>query len=172
MDSENLLTLANAYANRRKVSTATVSNLVVGHARLFQRLRRGGSCTLKTFQKALKWFSDNWPDDLFWPFEIPRPAPSPDSPAAQALAASAPAAALNADGEIANLAAWCRENAYELYDARKVIQRYGVGGRYEGRYPRRNSVAQFVLDQLIKTGDRRFAAYHRYDQIAQRVGLR
>ena len=98
--------------------------------------------------------------------------PSPDSPAAQALAAAAPATALNAEGEIANLAAWCRDNAYELYDARKVIQRYGVGGRYEGRYPRRGSVAQFVLDQLIKTGDRRFAAYHLYDQIASQVGLR
>lgn len=166
MDSENLLILADAYAARRRVSTATVSNLVVGHARLFQRLGRGGSCTLKTFQKVLKWFSDNWPADLLWPAHIPRPVPAPDSPAAQARAANKPASELNADGEIANLADWCRRNAYEVYDARRVIQRYGAGGKYEGRYPRRNTSAQFVLEQLIKTGDRRFATYHHYDRIA------
>ena len=67
------------------------------------------------------------PADLFWPAELPRPAPSPDSPAAQARAANL-ANDLNADGEIANLAAWCRRNAYEPNDARSVIRRYGAGG--------------------------------------------
>ena len=171
MDARDLHRLGVCYASSKNISLATVSNLACGNATLFKRISHGGSCTIRTFNKVLQWFSDNWPADLFWPLETRRPGPSPDSPAAQALAAAAPTTDLNANGEIANLADWCRRNAYELYDARSVIRNYGVGGPREGRYPRRNSSAQFVLDQLIKTGDRRFATYHRYDQIAQRVGL-
>ena len=167
-----LLTLAEHFSAYTGKAETTVAKHAAGHAYVFQRLRDGCSITTRRYSRVLQWFSNNWPGDLPWPLDIPRPAPSPDSPAAQARAAVAPANDLNAAGEIANLADWCRRNAYELHDARKVIQRYGVGGPYEGRYPRRDTSAQFVLDQLIKTGDRRFAAYHRYNQIAAQAGLR
>ena len=162
------------FAQATGLSPSYISVKCGSDSRLYERLKKGGDLRLKTFRRIVQWFSDNWPADLFWPAGIPRPAPSLDSPAAQALAAAAPAPAndLNADGEIANLADWCRRNAYEPDDARYVIRRYGAGGPCEGHFPRRNTSAQFVLDQLIKTGDRRFAAYHRYDQIANQAGLR
>ena len=34
----------------------------------------------------MQWFSDHWPADAPWPQDIPRPAPTPDSPAALAEA--------------------------------------------------------------------------------------
>ena len=46
----------------------------------------GHSCTVHTYTRTLQWFSDHWPADLEWPADISRPAPSPDSPAAQAAA--------------------------------------------------------------------------------------
>ena len=49
----------------------------------------GHSCTVHTYTRTLQWFSDHWPADLEWPADISRPAPSPDSPAAQAAAEAA-----------------------------------------------------------------------------------
>lgn len=169
--NSHLLTLADLFSAATGKAETTIAKHAAGQAYVFQRLRDGCSITARRYNRIVQWFSDNWPADLLWPADIPRPAPSPDSPAAQARAAD-PANDLNANGEIANLAAWCRRNAYEPNDARSVIRRYGTGGPREGRYPRRGSAAQFVLEQLIKTGDRRFAAYHRYDRIANQAGLR
>lgn len=166
----HILALATRYSAATGKAETTVAKHAAGQAYVFKRLRDGCDITIRRAESIIQWFSDNWPADLLWPAHIPRPVPSPDSPAAQARAAAKPASVLNADGEIANLADWCRRNAYELYDARKVISRYGAGGQYEGRYPRRGSVAQFVLEQLIKTGDRRFATYHHYDRIVAGLG--
>ena len=166
-----IVTLAEVFERETGLASRSISLKAAGHSKLIERLAAGHDITTRRAAGILQWFSDNCPVGLFWPPHIPRPAPSPDSPAAQALAALAPATALNAEGEIANLADWCRRNAYEPDDARYVIRNYGAGGPREGRYPRRDTSAQFVLDQLIKTGDRRFAAYHRYDQIARQAGL-
>ena len=166
-----IVNLAKNMADATDLSVKAISLKAAGHGNLIDRLANGRDLTTRRAAAIVQWFSDNWPADLLWPADLPRPAPSPDSPAAQARAAD-PANDLNANGEIANLAAWCRRNAYEPNDARSVIRRYGAGGPREGRYPRRGSAAQFVLEQLIKTGDRRFAAYHRYDRIANQAGLR
>ena len=169
--NSHLLTLADLFSAATGKAETTIAKHAAGQAYVFQRLRDGCSITARRYNRIVQWFSDHWPADLLWPADLPRPVPSLDSPAAQARAAD-PANDLNANGEIANLAAWCRRNAYEPNDARSVIRRYGAGGPREGRYPRRGSAAQFVLEQLIKTGDRRFAAYHRYDRIANQAGLR
>ena len=169
-----IVRLAEILARETGLEIRSISLKAAGHSKLIDRLARGHDITTRRAAGIALWFSENWPADLLWPANIPRPAPAPDSPAAQAFAAAAPAPAndLNADGEIANLADWCRRNAYEPYDARYVVQNYGAGGPREGRWPKRDTSARFVLDQLIKTGDRRFAAYHRYDQIANQAGLR
>ena len=88
MDGANLYRLARKFADHRGLSLATVSNYVCGHARLFVRLEAGHSCTLRTYARAVQWFSDHWPTDLDWPADIPRSDPSPDAPADQAAAQS------------------------------------------------------------------------------------
>ena len=38
--------------------------------------------TTRRAARAIQWFSDNWPSDLEWPAEIPRPEPQEPKEAA------------------------------------------------------------------------------------------
>lgn len=71
--AEQMIALADAYGQHTNRADATLSNKIVGHARLFSRLRRGFGCTLESAKRAHIWFSANWPADLEWPPSIPRP---------------------------------------------------------------------------------------------------
>lgn len=73
MQLNHLTILAEAFAKHTDRSEATVSNLVVSHARLFKRLRDGKGCSVATYNNVMAWFSKNWPEDLEWPSDIPRP---------------------------------------------------------------------------------------------------
>ena len=86
MQRSHLITLVDAYRTRVNRSEATISGWAVGHARLFSRIREGHGFTDTTYNRALQWFSDNWPADLVWPDDIPRPEPSPGSPASKEAA--------------------------------------------------------------------------------------
>ena len=78
-----LVRLAESYASARGLTVATVSLYAAGQGRLFERLRNGASITTRRAARIVQWFSDHWPGDAAWPADIPRPAPSPDSPAAR-----------------------------------------------------------------------------------------
>lgn len=73
---EHLITLAEIFGSHINRKEATISNWIVGHARLFKRFRDGGGCTVETALIARQWFSDHWPADLEWPRDIDRPKPS------------------------------------------------------------------------------------------------
>lgn len=73
MHTDHLITLSDSFSRHSGRSPATISNWIVGHARLFSRLQQGKGTTIRTYERALKWFSDHWPDDLPWPSDIPRP---------------------------------------------------------------------------------------------------
>lgn len=74
--TDQLLKLSGTLAVHLDRSEATISNWVVGHARLFSRLRADLGCNTDTAEKALNWFDKNWPADLAWPADIPRPSKS------------------------------------------------------------------------------------------------
>lgn len=76
MRYEHLITLVELMAAHIDRKEATISNWIVGHARLFRRFRNDGGCSLHTAVKASQWFSDHWPSDLEWPRYIPRPKPT------------------------------------------------------------------------------------------------
>src|SRR5437868_194658 len=71
---KHLTDLGTAYASHTHLSHWRVSFLVRGDGQFLRRLGEGKSCTLRTAAAAMKWFSDNWPADLEWPRDIPRPA--------------------------------------------------------------------------------------------------
>ena len=83
MELRDLITLAETYTAFVNRSEATVSNQITTHARFFERIRAGKGCNFITFKKALAWFHENWPADLEWPSDIPRPAPQSKKEAAQ-----------------------------------------------------------------------------------------
>ncbi|NEX47639.1 hypothetical protein [Pseudotabrizicola algicola] len=73
---QHLLDLSDAFAQHTNMSHWRVSFLARGDGQFFKRLREGKGCTVKTATAVLQWFSDNWPEDLTWPSDIPRPPKS------------------------------------------------------------------------------------------------
>ena len=86
-----LIRLAGLYADHMHLAVSTVSLRAARHGGLIAALASGDrNITVRRARRILQWFSDHWPTDLEWPADIPRPDPSPDSPAAQAASISAP----------------------------------------------------------------------------------
>ncbi|MBU2328946.1 MAG: hypothetical protein KJ755_16600 [Alphaproteobacteria bacterium] len=79
---EQLIQLCDTYARSENISHWRVSFLARGDGQFFKRLRGGKGCTAKTAAAVAQWFSDNWPEDLEWPSDIPRPAKSKPQEAA------------------------------------------------------------------------------------------
>lgn len=73
---KNMISLADAYARYANITHWRVSFIVRKDGQFFDRLRRGGGCTVATSQKVFQWFSNHWPADLDWPPDIPRPTPN------------------------------------------------------------------------------------------------
>lgn len=72
--TQQLLTLCNLLCGHIDRRHWTISVRMFGKGDFFKGLLAGGGCTVRTAKKAAQWFSDNWPDDLAWPRDIPRPA--------------------------------------------------------------------------------------------------
>jgi len=66
-EERTLLTLVSRLAPHIGRSEATISNWCTSHGRLFERLRSGKGMNVRTYRDVLKWFSENWPEDLEWP---------------------------------------------------------------------------------------------------------
>lgn len=58
---KQLLEAAEAYCKTTGLSRATVGNYVAKDNRFFDRIESGGGCTIDTFQKVMRWFSENTP---------------------------------------------------------------------------------------------------------------
>lgn len=54
-------------------SLSGVSTRIFGDGKTFSRLLAGGDVTTGSFEKALAWFSENWPDGVEWPSQVVRP---------------------------------------------------------------------------------------------------
>ncbi len=81
MTIAQILKLAKLYGDHCGLAPATVSTYAANDGKLFKKLAEGrASCTLKRVERLVQWFSENWPEDLEWPADAPRPAPSNQSP--------------------------------------------------------------------------------------------
>ena len=74
-DTANLVILCRIYQRVTGLSESRVADKVSTNPYLFLRLRDGKGCTVRTYNRVLQWFSDNWPENLPWPADIPRPEP-------------------------------------------------------------------------------------------------
>lgn len=75
--THQLLLVARAYCAARRLSLARTSTLVFNEGKKLD-LIASGSADLATgrFERAMRWFSDNWPEDAHWPTEVARPTAS------------------------------------------------------------------------------------------------
>ena len=78
MDStaDRLVELLDLFAEHTGRSVSTVSRHATGSGDTVARLRRGGTITTRRLDRAIRFLSDNWPDSVAWPADIPRPASS------------------------------------------------------------------------------------------------
>lgn len=72
-----LISLVEAVAAHNGVTHFAISMRALGKGDFFKRLMEGRDCRTSTAERLLAWFSANWPDDLEWPSDIPRPKPNP-----------------------------------------------------------------------------------------------
>lgn len=73
---EHLITLAEEMAAHRGLSLSTISTYAAGDGKFFRKLKDGSGCTVARAARVFGWFSENWPADLEWPRQIPRPPKS------------------------------------------------------------------------------------------------
>jgi len=69
----HLLTLCGSYCESKNVSPKTVAQSACGDWRFFDRLEKGASFTIRIYDRAVRWFSKNWPDNQPWPEGLKRP---------------------------------------------------------------------------------------------------
>ncbi len=75
-----LVSLLRLFATHTGLSVSTVSRLATGSGDTVARLQRGGAITTRRLDRTLRFLSDNWPDTVAWPADIPRPVPPRDNP--------------------------------------------------------------------------------------------
>jgi len=76
MQNSDLFTLAEAYTAHIGRGLYTLADRVGVHSRFFNRLQAGHGCHVDTFRHVMTWFDANWPGDLEWPRQVPRPRKS------------------------------------------------------------------------------------------------
>lgn len=69
-----LLTLADTMASHLGVTHFAISMRALSKGDFFKKLRQpGAGCHIRTAEKLVRWFDENWPEDLEWPSDVRRP---------------------------------------------------------------------------------------------------
>ena len=70
---DHLLAVARAYGEAEGIPLTTVSWRVFEDTKKMGRLVTGSDIQSRRLEKAMAWFSENWPKDANWPATTPRP---------------------------------------------------------------------------------------------------
>jgi hypothetical protein len=65
--------IARLYAELEGVPLSTVSSRVFNDGKKIRALEEGSDINVSRLERALRWFSDKWPEDADWPADVPRP---------------------------------------------------------------------------------------------------
>lgn len=68
-----LIELSNLYCTATERTRSAVSKRVFNDGKVIDKLHAGGDLTTSRHQMALRWFSENWPENALWPADIERP---------------------------------------------------------------------------------------------------
>jgi hypothetical protein len=75
-----LITVASLYCSHTGRSGARISTIIFNDGKKLGLVEAGGDLNTRSFEKAMVWFSENWPDGLGWPDGIKRPAQAEAAP--------------------------------------------------------------------------------------------
>ena len=82
-----LLALAVAYCGATGRSESHIGHAIRGRGGFIAGVRAGRSCTIDTWDAAVRWFAAHWPADTPWPDGIDRPAVPASAPETEEAAA-------------------------------------------------------------------------------------
>lgn len=71
---DQLLRVSDSYCAGVNLSRSRVSTIVFNGGGVIDRLASGGDLATSNFERAMIWFSANWPEHTPWPEGIARPA--------------------------------------------------------------------------------------------------
>lgn len=75
-----LLLVSDAYASAVGLSRSRISTIVLNRGSTLDSMAAGkADVTTGTFEKAMAWFSSNWPAGTEWPADIDRPSHPTDA---------------------------------------------------------------------------------------------
>lgn len=69
---QHLILLIESYAAACGLSPSRVSTVALNAGHTYQNLLNGKDITVGRCERAMRWFSDNWPDGAEWPAGIER----------------------------------------------------------------------------------------------------
>lgn len=72
----HLTKVADAYSKGTGLGTGTIARRMFGSDRFFTRVADGATFTVRLYDAAMHRFSDNWPEGVEWPSDVPRPSPA------------------------------------------------------------------------------------------------
>lgn len=70
---DDLLTLAHAYGEGLGIGLSTVSWRSLGDTKKLAAIEAGRDIQVRRCDRAIMWFSENWPDAVDWPTGVDRP---------------------------------------------------------------------------------------------------
>ncbi|WP_180901966.1 hypothetical protein [Martelella soudanensis] len=78
---ENLVLVGDVFCAAKGIGRKRLSTLVLNRGSTLDRLASGDSdVTTGTYERAMIWFSDHWPEGADWPEGIERPVAEEAAP--------------------------------------------------------------------------------------------
>lgn len=69
-----ILLVSDRYCAAAGIGRKRVSTIVMNRGSKLDDIAAGADLSTRTFERAMQWFSNNWPTDAAWPEEVVRPA--------------------------------------------------------------------------------------------------
>jgi hypothetical protein len=80
----HLVDLTRVFGDATKLSAATVGKRALNDNTVLARISAGDmGFNIRTYDRLVRWFADNWPDGAEWPADVERPARTPATEAAE-----------------------------------------------------------------------------------------
>jgi hypothetical protein len=70
---DQLVSVCEAYAKAEKLELSSVSTRVFNDGKKLAAILAGGDIQTVRFERAMVWFSANWPEGAEWPKAVTRP---------------------------------------------------------------------------------------------------
>lgn len=71
--TSHLLCVADVYRSVRGISISRLSTLLFNDGKRLGGIAVGGDLQTRSYERAMRWLSDNWPAGAEWPDGVARP---------------------------------------------------------------------------------------------------